>query len=113
MNRADGAMTCGAAAAAGRPARMRTAFAAGGLAALAILGGCSGSHGQLPPVFGAVFGVPGAETVPYRLGQIPKPVVEPGDRVLGLAANQPSQCIYVRGKNSRRFVAPCPQGYQG
>lgn len=80
------------------------------LVTLAVLSGCTGGA-PLPPVFNAVFGLEDAESVPFRSGKLPEPVVEPGDRVLGLAANAPGQCIYLRANRSHRFIANCPEGY--
>lgn len=75
-----------------------------------VLSGCTG--GALPPVFGAVFGLAGAEVAPFRVGRIPETVVTSDDRVLGLAANNPGQCIYLSGQSNRRFRAACPEGYK-
>lgn len=80
------------------------------LAGAMALSGCSG--GALPPVFGAVFGQFGAEVAPFRVGRIPETVVRPGDRVLGLAANNPGQCIYLNGQENRRFRANCLEGFK-
>lgn len=79
-------------------------------AALLALGGCRSEDGRLPPVFGAVFGAEGARTIPYQVGTLPEPVVRPGDRVVGDAANNPGQCIY-RTVGDRRYRAACPEGY--
>jgi hypothetical protein len=73
------------------------------------LSGCSGAG--LPPVFGAVFGLEGADTAPFTVGTVPEPVPAATDRILGLAANNPGQCIYLRSDN-RRFRAACPEGYR-
>ncbi|MBP0614372.1 hypothetical protein [Jiella mangrovi] len=62
-------------------------------------------------MFGAVFGLENAEAVPFRSGKIDEPVVGPQDRVLGLAANSPGQCVYLRGGGRTRFIANCPDGY--
>ncbi|MBB4002455.1 hypothetical protein [Aurantimonas endophytica] len=75
----------------------------------AFLSGCSGAG--LPPVFGAVFGLEGAEVAPFTVGTVPEPTPSAGDRVLGLAASSPGQCIYLRSDN-RRFRATCPEGYK-
>ncbi len=75
-----------------------------------VLSGCTG--GALPPVFGAVFGLSGAEVAPFRVGRIPETVVTSDDRVLGLAANNPGQCIYLSGQSNRRFRAACPEGFK-
>ncbi len=75
-----------------------------------VLSGCTG--GALPPVFGAVFGLAGAEVAPFRVGRIPETVITSDDRVLGLAANNPGQCIYLSGQSNRRFRAACPEGYK-
>ncbi|MBO0664009.1 hypothetical protein LQ948_15345 [Jiella sp. MQZ9-1] len=73
------------------------------------LAGCT--KGPLPPVFGAVFGLENAESVPFRSGKVGEPGVEPGDRVIGLAANAPGQCIYRRAGSGYRYLAACPEGY--
>jgi len=75
-----------------------------------VLSGCT--SGALPPVFGAVFGLSGAEVAPFRVGRIPETVVTSDDRVLGLAANNPGQCIYLSGQSNRRFRAACPEGFK-
>ncbi|MEC5323408.1 hypothetical protein [Aurantimonas sp. A3-2-R12] len=75
-----------------------------------VLSGCTG--GALPPVFGAVFGLSGAEVAPFRVGRIPETVITSDDRVLGLAANNPGQCIYLSGQSNRRFRAACPEGFK-
>ncbi len=62
-------------------------------------------------MLGAVFGLEDADVAPFKVGKIPDPVVQPNDKVLGQAANNPGQCIYVRGTNNRRFRANCPDGY--
>ncbi|MCD1641432.1 hypothetical protein [Aurantimonas coralicida] len=80
------------------------------LAGLLLVSGCSGTG--LPPVFGAVFGLEGAEDAPYRVGRLPEVAVEPGDRVIGQAANAAGQCIYVRGDSNLRFRSSCPDGYR-
>lgn len=90
------------------PALPRCIVAAGVLS-LQILAGCT--SGPLPPVFGAVFGLENAETIRYQSGKIPEATAGPGDRVLGLAANAPGQCVYQRAGSSRRFIADCPEGY--
>ncbi|NDV85698.1 hypothetical protein GTW51_03180 [Aurantimonas aggregata] len=74
-----------------------------------VLSGCSGAG--LPPVFGAVFGLEGADVAPFTVGTVPDPSPSPGDNILGLAANFPGQCIYRRADN-RRFRAACPDGYK-
>ncbi|GGE19562.1 hypothetical protein GCM10011390_43500 [Aureimonas endophytica] len=79
-------------------------------AAVLAASGCASREGELPPVFGAVFGLEGATRIPYRTGKIPEPVVRPVDRVLGDAANSPGQCIFVT-PTGRRFRANCPEGY--
>lgn len=79
--------------------------------ALLGMSGCTSSNGQLPPVFGAVFGLESAETSPYQLGQVPAPGVEPGDTVIGQSATSPGRCVYRRAGKSRRFIADCPEGY--
>ncbi len=79
------------------------------LVSLTALASCA--SGPLPPVFGAVFGLENAESVRYRSGQIPEPAVEPGDKLLGLAANSPGQCVYRRAGSARRYIATCPEGY--
>ena len=84
-----------------------------GLAVLLVsavgLSGCSANG--LPPVFGAVFGMEGANVAPFTVGTVPEPVPADSDRILGLAANNPGQCIYLRSDN-RRFRAACPDGYR-
>lgn len=74
-----------------------------------LLAGCSAE--ALPPVFGAVFGLEGADVAPFRVGTLPEPVVKPGDAVIGLAAAQPGQCIYRRASTNYRFRAECPEAY--
>ncbi|WP_157944568.1 hypothetical protein [Mangrovicella endophytica] len=92
--------------------RNRTLIRAAVIAGLGLcLSGC-GSRENLPPVFGAVFGVPGVQQAPYSVGKIGDPVVQPGDRVIGTAANAPGQCIYFSGTSDRRFRADCPEGYR-
>ncbi|MBO0904865.1 hypothetical protein [Jiella sonneratiae] len=88
---------------------VRRIAAPAAIAAIMGLSGCT--SGPLPPVFGAVFGLENAERTPHRSGEIPAAVVAPGDRVLGLSANSPGQCIYQRARSNRRFVADCPEGY--
>lgn len=88
----------------------RTHRAAAALAASCLLLSACGS-GPRSPVFGAVFGLEDAETIPFRSGRIPEPAPEPGDRVLGLAANAPGQCIFLRANGRHRFIASCPDGY--
>ena len=73
------------------------------------LSGCSANG--TPPVFGAVFGLEGANVAPFTVGTVPAPVPADSDRILGLAANNPGQCIYQRSDN-RRFRAACPDGYR-
>lgn len=84
-----------------------------GLAVLIVsaigLSGCSANG--LPPVFGAVFGLEGANVAPFTVGTVPEPVPADSDRILGLAANNPGQCIYLRS-DSRRYRAACPDGYR-
>lgn len=80
-----------------------------GLAVLSSLAACGG-NGELPPVFGAVFGVSGAATTPFEIGRIPERAVDPGDRIVGAAANNPGLCIW-RDQAGRRFRAACPEGY--
>lgn len=80
------------------------------LAALASAAGCRSENGSLPPVFGAVFGVENANSIPYQVGKIPDPTVRPQDKVIGDAANNPGQCIY-RTPTNRRYRAKCPDGY--
>ena len=77
---------------------------------LTFVAGCTSGSGPLPPVFGAVFGLEDAESTPFRSGKIPEATPGPGDKVLGLAANAPGQCVYRRA-DSRRFIANCPDGY--
>ena len=93
--------------------RCRAAGTAWGLAVLLIsavgLSGCSANG--LPPVFGAVFGLEGANVAPFTVGTVPEPMPAASDRILGLAANSPGQCIYLRSDN-RRFRATCPEGYR-
>ncbi|KAB0679864.1 hypothetical protein [Aureimonas leprariae] len=72
--------------------------------------GCRSENGSLPSVFGAVFGVENAASIPYQVGKIPDPVVRPQDKVIGDAANNPGQCIY-RTPADRRYRAKCPDGY--
>ena len=79
------------------------------IAGLALLAGCG--SGPLPPVFNAVFGLEDAESVPFRSGKLPDPMAGPGDRVLGLAANSPGQCVYQRANRQQRFISSCPEGY--
>jgi len=99
---------------AGRPARSGTSRwtcrAAAALAASCLLLSACGD-GPRSPVFGAVFGLENAETIPFRSGQVPEPAPQPGDRVLGLAANAPGQCIFLRANGRHRFIASCPEGY--
>ena len=92
------------AAPAGRAAALALAAAA------AVLGGCAGRNSS--DVLPAVVGLEGASAAPYRVGKIPDPVVRPGDRVIGRAANKPDQCIYHRARSTRRFRADCPAGYK-
>lgn len=75
-----------------------------------VLSGCTG--GALPPVFDAVFGLSGAAVAPFQVGRIPETVVTSDDRILGLAANNPGQCIYLSGQSNRRFRAACPEGFK-
>ena len=77
-----------------------------GVLLLLCLSGCA-SDRPLPPVFGAVFGVSGAEVRPFVVGHIPDPPVGPGDRRIGTAANNPGQCIWQRPSKAR-FRAACP-----
>lgn len=87
---------------------------AGGLVLLAlplVLAGCGGGGGRLPPVFGAVFGLEGAETYPFVPGRVAEPAVGPGDRLIGESASQPGQCIYADDGTARRFRAACPDGF--
>ena len=81
------------------------------LTAVAGLTGCGNSQSGRPAVLGAVFGLADADVAPFKVGKIADPVVQPGDNVLGQAANNPGQCIYVRGANKRRFRANCRDGY--
>ncbi|MEF2071781.1 hypothetical protein [Consotaella aegiceratis] len=69
-------------------------------------------NGELPTVFGAVFGLQGAKAVGYREGEIPEKGVAPGDRLIGEAADDPGLCIY-RDAAGGRFRAACPDGYEG
>ena len=62
-------------------------------------------------MLGAVFGLANADVAPFKVGKIADPVVRPDDEVLGQAANNPGQCIYVRGTNKRRFRSNCRDGY--
>ncbi|MCB8838098.1 hypothetical protein [Aurantimonas sp. VKM B-3413] len=96
----------------GKAAPRRWLILAGVLAAGLVVTGCTDGTARLPPVFGAVFGLEGAETAPFRVGTIPKPEVGPGDEVIGLAANSPGECVYRR-RDNRRFFAACPEGYSG
>lgn len=72
------------------------------------LGGCSGD-GLRAPVFGAVFGVTGAEVTPHTIGKVPEPTAHPGDRLIGKAANNPGLCIW-ENRAGRRFRADCAAG---
>lgn len=80
-------------------------------AACAVASGCSGRD-NLPPVFGAVFGVTGAPVRPFSQGRLPEPVVEPGSRLVGSAAAAPGTCIW-QDAGGRRFRAACPEGSDG
>lgn len=82
-----------------------------GAAALAGLSGCGNAQSGRPAVLGAVFGLANADDAPFKVGTIPAPAVGASDRLLGQAANNPGQCIYVRGTSNRRFRADCPDGY--
>lgn len=84
-------------------------FAAVALALMSA-GGCRSEGGSVPSVFGAVFGVENANSIPYQVGKIPDPTVRPRDKVVGDAANDPGQCIY-RTPTERRYRAKCPDGY--
>lgn len=95
---------CGRASGPGRHKALGLTLVLCGLA----LSGCSGSA---PPVFGAVFGLEGADVAPFTVGKVPEPSPSADDRILGLAASNPGQCIYLRPDN-RRFRATCPDGYQ-
>ena len=77
-----------------------------GMPLLVVLSGCA-SDERLPPVFGAVFGVSGAEVRPFTVGHIPDPAVAPTDQLVGTAANNPGQCIWQR-PSKVRFRASCP-----
>ncbi|MEN3791506.1 hypothetical protein [Fulvimarina sp. MAC3] len=73
------------------------------------LGACTGRDGA--PVVDAFFGLEDGSVKPYRQGTIPVPTVEPGDDLIGTAANAPGQCIWRRAGSPRRFEADCPDGY--
>lgn len=103
-----GVVAAGCPARSGASHRTRRTIAALGAICL-LLSACS--SGPRSPVFGAVFGLENAETIPFRSGQVPEPAPQPGDRVLGLAANAPGQCIYLRANGRQRFIANCPEGY--
>ena len=75
---------------------------------LLVLVGCGG-QGTRSPVFGAVFGLSGAEETPHTIGKIPEPVAHPGDRLIGKAANNPGLCIW-ENRAGRRFRADCSTG---
>ena len=70
------------------------------------------SDAPLPPVFGAVFGLSGAEVTPFTNGRILEIAVRPGDRLVGAAAANPGSCIW-QDKVGRRFRADCPEGSDG
>ena len=74
-----------------------------------VFGGCQRDE-PLPPVFGAVFGISGAAVTPFSQGRIPEPIANPGDRLVGSAANNPGLCIW-QNRVGRRFRAECPEGY--
>lgn len=82
-----------------------------GLAGSVAIAGCGSSGPGRPAVLGAVFGLANADVAPFEVGTIADPVVRPEDSAIGQAANNPGQCIYVRGTNNRRFRANCPDGY--
>lgn len=71
-----------------------------------------GQRDRLPPVFGAVFGVTGAEVTPFTQGRIPEAAVRSNSRLVGAAAANPGSCIW-RDPAGRRFRAPCPEGSDG
>ncbi|MEF2550811.1 hypothetical protein VQ042_05440 [Aurantimonas sp. A2-1-M11] len=91
----------------GRPCRPFSIATA--MVGLLLLSGCGGTG--LPPAFGAVFGLEGADVAPYRVGRLPETTAGPDDRVIGEAANATGQCIYVRGGTNLRFRAACPDEY--
>lgn len=72
---------------------------------MAVLSACGG-QGTKSPVFGAVFGISGAEVTPHVVGRIPEPVAHPGDRLVGKAANNPGLCIW-ENRVGQRFRADC------
>ena len=71
------------------------------------LSGCGDS--LRAPVFGAVFGLSGAEVTPHTIGKIPEPVAHPGDHMIGKAANNPGLCIW-ENRIGQRFRADCAPG---
>lgn len=89
----------------------RAAFASVLGLSLVALSGCTGRD-NLPPVFGAVFGITGAPVRAFTEGRLPDPVVAPGSRLVGSAASNPGQCIW-QDAAGRRFRAACPEGSDG
>lgn len=106
MSRSKNTRVAGSVARTGM-SRRATALAVGAM--LLMVSGCTGPEGS--PVLGAVFGLENAAQAPFQVGRIPDPAVRPGDRVIGQAANNPGQCIYLRG-GAQRFRANCPDGYE-
>lgn len=82
------------------------------LAATAVALSACVQRGELPPVFGAVFGITGAEVTPFTNGRIPEPAVLPNSRLVGGAASVPGSCIW-QDPAGRRFRAACPEGSDG
>lgn len=89
----------------------RSVVAAIACLSAAFLAGCSGRD-NLPPVFGAVFGVTGAPVRPFTEGRLTETVVEPNSRLVGSAASVPGQCIW-QDEAGQRFRAACPEGSDG
>lgn len=85
-------------------------FALAGLAMMATAG-CA-SRDNLPPVFGAVFGITGAPVRPFTEGRLADPAVGPDSRLVGAAAANPGSCIW-QDASGRRFRAACPEGSDG
>lgn len=90
--------------------RRAVSVAIAGLALLS-LAGC-GSRENLPPVFGAVFGITGAPVRQFTEGRLSEPSVGPESRLVGAAASNPGTCIW-QNDGGRRFRAACPEGSDG
>ncbi|RFC66270.1 hypothetical protein DYI37_02130 [Fulvimarina endophytica] len=73
------------------------------------LTGCTDRGGT--SIADAVFGLETGGAKRFQEGTIPAPEVREGDRVIGLSANTPGQCIWQRAGSNRRLEAACPEGF--